>query len=453
MDYLNKKLGLLENLFEILHDLGAMIDVNVAQIEGSITPNIIQQALYLVQKRHPMLQVHIVELADGFYFQSEGTPEITLRVIDKQHENQWIEIAQDELHQKFPRGTSPLCRVTFLRSSTSNGITEIIATFHHAITDGMSCMRFIDDLLSYCQQIAAGERISEVVTMQALPPLEDMLHPSPASKNNVEENQEKPDQKIPQPKLIIESEAPLSARRTCLVPRILSKEMTLMLINRCKQEETTVHGALCAAMLFGAAKLADTDIPIHLSCNSNVNLRKYCEPEVKDDYIGCLVSALEESHTWENNTNFWDLARECKSKISCSISLGVPINRIHSDNLRQVEKQLLIYMSQHEMGRRHTISVSNLGRVNLLDDYGSFKLKELYFATGQHVVGACFWLGVVTFHEQLFCTFAHVIPVVSAKTTQLFTDSVMATMQKACISQFLTLSMLDEGANKNSSES
>ena len=145
MDYSNRKLGLIENLFEILHDLGAMIEVNVARLEGPITPEIVQQALYLVQKRHPMLQVHIVSSADGAHFRSQGTPKITLRVINKQHENQWVEIAEEELHQKFPSGTDPLCRVTFLRSSTSNGISEIIATFHHAITDGMSCMRFIDD--------------------------------------------------------------------------------------------------------------------------------------------------------------------------------------------------------------------------------------------------------------------------------------------------------------------
>jgi hypothetical protein len=101
MNSLNRKLGLIENLFEILHDLGAMIDVNFARIEGSLTPDILRQALNLVQKRHPMLQVHLIELADGLYFESEGTQEIPLRVIDKQYENQGIEIAEDELHKKF----------------------------------------------------------------------------------------------------------------------------------------------------------------------------------------------------------------------------------------------------------------------------------------------------------------------------------------------------------------
>ncbi len=61
MNYLDRKLGLVENLFEICHNLAAMIDVNIARIEGTITDKILRQALDLVQKRHPMLQVrHIL---------------------------------------------------------------------------------------------------------------------------------------------------------------------------------------------------------------------------------------------------------------------------------------------------------------------------------------------------------------------------------------------------------
>jgi NRPS condensation-like uncharacterized protein len=434
MNYFNRKLGLLENLFEILHDLGAIIDVNVARIEGTITPDIVQQALYFVQKRHPMLQVHIVESADGFYFQSEGTPEIPLRVIDKQYEEQWIEIAQNELHQKFPDDTSPLCRITLLRSSTSNGINEIIATFHHAITDGISCMRFFDDLLTFSQKIAAGEEISEVVTMQLLPPLEDLLGSNIIDQNNFEQSQEKPPQEI-QPQLLIEEEAPASNRHTHLVPRILSKEMTLLLRNCCKQEQTTVHGALCAAMLFAAAKIVGTDTPIYLSCGSSVNLRKYCEPEINNEYMACLVSNIKEIHSFERTTLFWDLARECKSKISQSISRRVPHQEVSNrDVLTTINKALFTQMSEHNMGRSNMTYISNLGQFHFAEEYGRFKLKELYFATGLHIIGDCFWLGVVTFHEQIFCTFTHVVPLVSVKTAELFVDSVLETLEKACTS-------------------
>ncbi len=408
--------------------------MNVAQIEGTLTPDILQQALNLVQKRHPMLQVHIVDLPDGTYFQSVGTLKIPLRFIDKQHEYQWLNIAESELHQKFSALCEPLCRVTFLRSSTSNGISEIIATFHHAITDGMSCMCFIHDLLSYCQQIADGEHISEVATMELLPPLENLLASSLTHQNKVEETPEKTHKEIPIPKLIIEGEVPPSQRRTRLVTRILSPEMTLKLKERYKQEKTTIHGALCAAMLLGTAKIAFTDTPHSLSCGSSVNVRKFCEPEVNDEYIGDFALVVTEHHTLDQTTNFWDLARECKSKISYSISRGFPIQ----DKLRNLDKDLIIKISEEQNGRNEALHISNLGQTKFLNEYGIFKMKSLYFVPGVHLMGACLWLGVVTFHEQVFCSFAHVVPVVSAKTAELLADSVIATIQKACVSESLT---------------
>lgn len=436
MDYINRKLGLVENLFKILHDLGAMINVNVAQIEGLLTADILQQALDWLQKRHPMLQVHIVDSTDGTYFQSEGTPKIPLQVIDKQYANQWIEIAENELHRKFSDAVEPLCRVTFLRSSSSSDFSEIIATFHHAITDGLSCMRFFHELLSYCQQIADGRHIFEVATMQLLPPLENLLDYSFSSQKD--DSQQKTIQEIPILKLI-EGESSASQRRTRLLTRVLSKEMTAMLVKRCKHEETTIHGALCAAMLFAVAKFASTDTRVNLSCGSNVSLRKYCKPQVNDEYISCLVSFIQEIHQLERTTTFWNLSRECKQKINHSISHGVHIKNITSNKLSHINEQVILQISEQEMGRNSTINVSNLGKYNLLEKYGSFQLKELYFATGQHIVGACFWLGAVTFHEQLFCSFAHVVPVLSTKTAQLLADSVIATIEETCVSESLTV--------------
>ena len=446
MNFPNRKLGLIENLFDILHDVGSMIDVNVARIEGAIKPAILQQALDCLQKVHPLLQSHIVNLEDGAYFQWEGTTKIPLYVIDKHDENQWLKVAEEELHQKFPRDTSPLCRVTLLRSSISNGINEIIVTFHHAIVDGMSCMLFVDQLLFYYQQIAAGEDIPKIVTMQLLPSLEKLLDSSLVSKNNVAEKQH--DEVISTPQLIIEEEAPPSDRHTCLVTRILSQDMTLRLSDRCKQEKTTVHGALCAAMLLAVAKIAFTNLPLSLSCGSNVNLRKSCKPEVTTDQIGCFISIVEEIHTLEENTTFWNLARECKSKISHDVSIGNPIARILSDELKYVNRDIILQISNHQLGRKNTIEISNRGKFNLTDNYGELKLQELYFATGQHVVGGSFWLGVVTIHEELFCTFSHVVPLVSAKTAELLADSVMDNMQKACISETFTLGMLHEVASE-----
>ena len=44
MHSVERKLGLIENLFHIIHDLGGMIDVNIARIEGEIETHILRKA-------------------------------------------------------------------------------------------------------------------------------------------------------------------------------------------------------------------------------------------------------------------------------------------------------------------------------------------------------------------------------------------------------------------------
>ncbi|BAZ13895.1 hypothetical protein NIES4071_57350 [Calothrix sp. NIES-4071] len=430
MNYLNRKLGLVENLFEICHSLGAIIDVNIACIEGIIPDEILRQALDLVQKRHPLLQVGIIESEEGFRFISEPNLKIPLHIIDKRQDNQWLDIVEEEVHKIFPNHSIPLCRVIFIRASASNK-SEIIVTFHHAITDGISCVNFFHELLLYCQQISSGFPIPEVITMPTLPAIENLIDAKLWQTNHIDNNIEIEEAK--NPKLIIEKEAPTSQRRTRLIPRLLSQDTTLILKKRCKQEGTTVHGALCAAMLLGVLHFTLADKPIDLSCGSSVNLRKYCAPEINNDYIGCFISEINTNHILDINRDFWNLARECKSKINDSIKSGIPFKNINSDRIRMINHELLVEISNHNMGRNKTIYVSNLGQLNLCEQYGITQIKELYFVTGQHVIGSCFWLGVVTFHEQLFCSFAHVVPLISAKTAEVIANSVIEIMQKACI--------------------
>ena len=434
-----RKLGLIENLFHIIHDIGGMIDVNIARIEGDIETNILRKALDLLQNRHPMLRVRIIELADCAYFSSQEIKKIPLRTITKTNENQWLEIAEEELHQKFSDEFTPLCRITLLKSSLSNGISEIVATFHHAITDGLSCMNFIDELLFYYQKIAAGEKITEAIALPYFSPIEQTLAPSFVDLNDIEKSESKNLQEPPVPKLIIETEAPPNQRRTRLVKRIITSETIFNLKQRCKQQKTTVHGALSAAMLFGATSISTFNEPIHLSCSSNINLRKYSKPEIDPNYIGCFVSSVENIHSLTKNIDFWDLARECKKQVNSSINETIN-NLIDGKRFANINRlSMRKSLEKNSTGRIKTINISNRGKFDLAKSYGKLKIKEIYFTVGQHLFGPCLWLGAVTFHEQLFCSFAHVTPLISSKTMDNFADSVVAILEKASLHESLCL--------------
>lgn len=439
MHSLERKLGSIENLFHIIHDFGGMIDVNIARLEGEIVTNIVRQALDLLQTRHPMLRVGIVELPNGAYFSSQGIKKIPLRTITKTNENQWLDIFEEELHQKFSEDFTPLCRITLLSSSPSNGISEIVLTFHHAITDGLSCMSFIDELLFYYQKIAAGEKISHVNKLPFLAPIEQTLDRSFVNLNKIEKPENKNIKELRLPKLIIETEAPLNQRRTHLVKRIIRSETVLNLKQRCKQEKTTVHGALSAAMLFGAIQISAFNEPISFSCSSSINLRKYNLPEIGRNYIGCFISRVDNIHTLTENTNFWDLARECKKQVNSSINETINnlINGKGFDNISRLS--IRKSLEENSTGRTQTINISNRGKFDLAKSYGKLKIKEIYFTAGQHIFGPCLWLGAVTFHQQLFCSFVHVTPLISSTTMNYFADNVVSIIEKASLYESLCL--------------
>ncbi|MEP6519266.1 condensation domain-containing protein [Microcoleus vaginatus] len=456
MKFFSRKLGLVEMWMALGHEVGGGLIVNVVYLEGILTAELVQHALKLVQHRHPMLQVYIVESEEGLYFQSTGITEIPVEVIYKQDENEAIKIAEKELHIKFTPGNNPLCRLTLLYSHKHQDSCEIIITFHHGIVDGISCMRFIDDLLFYYQQINEAKNISQVESLEFIPPIETIVNYNIPSQNPKENHQLVNEQPSLPPQLIIEHQASANERLTRMLPRMLSQEKTKTLIDKCKQEKTTVHGAMCAAMLFAAGKLLSIDRHVNFSYGLPVDLRKYCEPEITGQNLGCFISALGFNQLIEPKTSFWDLARECKSRIHDSLISGVHITRLLQGKLRNLDmdtmKEIVIksmVSKEDTLGRNNLFSISNRGKFQFRHQADKLKVKELYFATPQHISGDCFWLGVLTLNEQLFCNVIYVQPVISDRTAQLFADDVMTVIEKVCINQNSTLTMLCESVTQN----
>jgi NRPS condensation-like uncharacterized protein len=434
MKSISRKLGLVEKWMELGHELGSGLIVNIAEIEGDVKPEIVQQALKLVQKRHPMLQVYIVETEDGMYFQSEGITEIPLQVIYQKHENEGWKIAEKELHTKFPPGKIPLCRLTLLYSPENQTTCQMIITFHHGIVDGISCMQFINDLLLYCQKIVAGENIPQVESLELMPAIEnlvnyDLIPEAEITKTSVNE------QINLEPQLIIEGKASANERFSKILPRNLSQDMTKMLITKCKQEETTVHGAICAAMLFAFRKLLNAKEQINLSYGLPVNLRKSCQPEINTKNLGCFISVLGFNQLVGKNTSFWDLARKCKSKIHNSLISGIPLNLLKQNRFRSPDRELMaksVISKEDKMGRNNAFAISNRGKFQFEYKQEQIKIKDLYFATGQHLGGDCFWLGVVTLNDQIFFSFVYVDPVISDQTANKFADYVIHILHNSC---------------------
>lgn len=433
MNSFSRRLGLVEHLFATLHSLGGMLYVNIAHIQGTIPVEILRSAIAALQKRHPLLQAQLQKSEDGFNFVSDSHLRIPLQVIEQENEKQWVEISQDEMLRKFACEGEPLCRIIWVQAKDKTGVSQLIVTFHHAIADGNAALCLIDELLLNCHNLVEGTTPPQIDAMPLHLPLEqclsDLNSPPAAHSASAPVNSS--------PTLLIEETTTVEHRKTQLITRILSQSLTQHLQERCHQEQTTVHGALCAAMLVSVS-IETLKTNLHptavLSCSSSVDLRASCQPAIAKNQLGCFVSNITTTHCLDAEPNFWELARECRFRIHQMVDAKIPHHLVsNSELLKKYQVSFLAQMAEHNMGRNTTMHVSNLGKFCSKNERETFRLKEFYFATGLQIVGTCFWLGAVTLNEQLNCTFTYVAPLMSKETAELLINNVITTLENAVI--------------------
>jgi NRPS condensation-like uncharacterized protein len=427
----DRKLSSYEQALEILNHRATTYNiVTICRINGLLSEEVIRQALELLQARHPRLNCRIVNKLDGLRFES-GDIEIPLRVVKKLDSQQWQEVVWEELNHKIESHKS-LMRVVLVHLKNENNVNYLITTIHHAIADGLSCIQLHSELLRYCQKIISFEPI-EVVSLPALPPLKKLLPDSMRGwKGTVNiflticRLLLKDIYYRPQT-LKFEKFLPIESRCTGIVHRKLNEAQTTKLLNACRKNKTTVHAALCAAMLFAAGRkiTPGKKTNVNLSCWSPINLRNRFQPNISNEHLGVLVSGDISCHNLRTNTSFWDLARDRRQQMKATLES----ERVFC--LPLLTKLLINFLLAYPHQVFSTVGVTNIGRVNIPANYGVFELEEISFVTANAAFrGLC--VAVLTFEEKMFLNFMFSEPAISQETAEILADHVLACIVKAC---------------------
>ncbi|NEQ57300.1 MAG: alcohol acetyltransferase [Moorea sp. SIO4A1] len=332
---LNRKLLPVEEGTEILNRLAtSSYVVTMSRVKGPLSEEILRQALDLIQDRYPCLNCRIVGSLDNLWFKTGGVSKIPLRVVENLYNEHWQEVVLEELNQGI-ESDKGLMRAVLVRAESENSASYLITSTHHAISDALSCVQLHSAILTYCQKIHCAEPINSVLPLPILPPIDRLI---PISTRGFQGIWHRSfillriifNQVWHRPKtLSFEKSVPINLRRCGMVQKSLDKGLTQQLINHCKKEKTTVHGALCGAMLLSAAKsiTANNKKRLSVSCLSYVDLRRRLEPVVSDEVMGMVVSGVTSYHTLQSNLSFWDLARNVKKQIEYRLK-GVNIFRV-----------------------------------------------------------------------------------------------------------------------------
>lgn len=430
-----RKLGTSERFVWLCDQVGSINFVIISHFSSSLDENVVRTALDLLPRIHPLLKTRIEVEEDGPVFTSENVPPIPLRVEVRRSDDHWHAEAESELNDSLPWSEGPLVRAVLLKSAD---VSDLLVTFCHAIGDGMSGSYFINDLFVLMEQIIEND-ISDIQPLPERPPLEDLLPEivrgvrgsvrTAALLGKQLLNMAQRPKKLP-----MDCDPLTQDRRARIIHYIFNPEETAALVARCHEETTTVHGAICAAVLrAGAQQISETSGtgPLTINCLSAINLRPFFHPPLGNE-MGYYISWTITPHRLDEKTEFWDLARDVSDSVHHSINKSDPLvfasllDKITPKNVAPadfVKRASGIYSA--------TILVTNLGHTEIPEKCGPFILQRIHFAGANKAFPEYFCIDAVTDRDTLIINFAYTEPALSSTRAVALTEETVRMLRTA----------------------
>jgi HD-GYP domain-containing protein (c-di-GMP phosphodiesterase class II) len=424
----NRKLGQLERMMEILNIRASTWNiVTSSRIVGNLQPEILQRSLDIVQYRHPRLKSRIIHLQNGWYFQTEGTEKITLRIVDKLDIEQWEEVVVAEMNQKIDSGKI-LWRSVLVQSRIDPNLNYLVTTLHHAIADGLSSIKLHGEILTYYHQISSNSLIEPIIELAALPPVEEIL-PTWTKGWRGKINSAILFLKMALQKfwyrprtLKHEKYVSIPQRYSDIICRQVDPETTQKFIQHCQQNKTTVHSVLCAIIMEAIAKklTKKNTKNIRISYLLHIDLRRRLQPAISQENMTILSTTMMVCTAIQiGSQSIWKLAGEVKQNLETCIHGGNIFNMI------KIAQPLVDFCFIFPRQVAATFFISNIGKVNIPKIYGELELVEISFASSHALYAGVLAVNVVTFQEKMMLNFVFSQPATSRETAEFLANEVI----------------------------
>lgn len=331
--------------------------VLAAHLDGVASVEEWRRALDALQQRHPLLNVSI-EIPDNSntftqpFFVYRNNKKITLRVVpDNESADRWESEIERQLSLPFRSGDAPLVRAALIQKATSS---IFILAVCHSICDGISLSFLMQDLLSHI----AGE---------ALAPLEFPL--------SVEELLRIPSVAPSISAVDIESTCSLTTSLPSVESFQFDEELTKRLVEVTRMNNTTVQGALAAALAQAMRSLEFRFAHEPVRIISPVNVRSVLGAKKE---CGMYFTSPKTTLRPEIES-FWDMARETRQDINEALTLEY-LNAVTYGMQQMTSPGLTKAAAANALDTVFSIDVllTNLGRTPFGSIFGKLKLESLW---------------------------------------------------------------------------
>ncbi|MGW1376947.1 condensation domain-containing protein [Streptomyces sp. NPDC002446] len=443
-----RALSPLERWYWIADRTSPLNGVVRTRVHGRLEASLLRRALDVLQSRHPLLRTAISgdDEAAAAMFRPVGGRPIPLRHVqisaaDPDADTRWEhEVDEHELAEGIDWRTGPLLRAVVLtQEGAEHGedVHDLLLTATHCIADGMTGLSLLREWIDIAAQLARGEQPSRT-SHRALPAAEDLLprhHRGEAGAAGLSALLERDAQETARlrPRRVVASRpVAFHHRRTRFVHRFLTAGEVELLVDACKRQGATVHGALAAAMVTAVALEAETSQPAHFAIGSPLDFRAELDPAVSYDEAGTYAATLPSRVLYRPGAPLWPMARTISRDLAERRSRGEHLALVNLLDRAGPRTSADAEAFMHYLDEQGPLNLclSNLGRFDVPDRVGPWRLSDTQIVAGISVTGAVV-ATAVTSHRQLAWNFSYVEHIVSAPRARHLADASVRTLLSA----------------------
>lgn len=382
----------LERLFYRYSERNPAHFLVVAEFGEVLRADRVRVALGAVQRRHPLLSVHVEDRWDtrlGFYRAGRVDPiELT---VHRDPESSWQGIAAGELSRTFDRSRAPLMRASLVQRPASS---VLLLTFDHTIADGISALLVLTDLLAVLNganlvdlPVPQSQEYLISSLLQGVDPLDPSTLPD--------------DPRMHKPNTIRR----FDGTPTNVHIAAMTAVDTAKLVERCRAERTTVHAAILTATCRARAAARGEDFvrvlnPINF--RALIGVEGDCAPYFQATWTG--LAPWDGTPFWEQSrmmTAHLEVARSTPGIRAASLAVQ---QAIPADAEADDAEDLFSRVCPFDM------IVSNLGVQNL-NGAGPLRPTAVWGPIVQGQIEGEYVSGITTFEGRLrMVTCGHTVP-------------------------------------------
>ncbi|QRA41868.1 phthiocerol/phthiodiolone dimycocerosyl transferase family protein [Chryseobacterium cucumeris] len=343
--------------------------IYTARIKGEIPEENFKAALIRIQQKHPILRTNIDHNIGNYpYFMGQKDIEpIPLRIVERTTDEDWFKESEKGWFKLFETPKKPLAEVVWVKGHNTS---EILWVMPHCISDGTTGVTLLRELLSLLDNPYAP-----LIPYVAFESVDDFL----PSDFNTAIKKYKAGLYLLFARIFFSMQRKSKKRnqgKSYTIHWKMTQEETRLITEKCKANQISVHALLCSSVMQAFRDVQGDRAKGKVI--SPVDVRHFI-PEIKEDHLFAFAPTVELSIR-KNSNDVMDNARLIKKDLTAKINKMEARELLWmGEHMHPVVGRMINMLKSSEGG--HDITLSNMGKINIPNDYKNFSLETIFSPT------------------------------------------------------------------------